>query len=61
MMCRYVTLIAKFHSGWTSWPTDTSWNWNSLDTGPHYDLVGMTCIHGLSNLACQPLLIKKST
>ena len=37
-------MIAKFHSGWASWPTDTSWNWNSLDTGPHFDLVGMTCI-----------------
>lgn len=22
------------------WPSSTSWNWNSVDVGPHRDLVG---------------------
>lgn len=37
---RYVVLTAKHHEGFTNWESPNSWNWNSVDTGPHRDLVG---------------------
>ncbi|XP_044527270.1 tissue alpha-L-fucosidase-like [Gracilinanus agilis] len=37
---RYVVLTSKHHEGYTNWPSPTSWNWNSMDVGPHRDLVG---------------------
>ncbi|XP_020838744.1 tissue alpha-L-fucosidase-like [Phascolarctos cinereus] len=37
---RYVVLTSKHHEGYTLWPSPTSWNWNSMDIGPHRDLVG---------------------
>lgn len=37
---RYVVLTTKHHEGFTNWGSSVSWNWNSLDTGPHRDLVG---------------------
>ncbi|XP_064595553.1 alpha-L-fucosidase-like [Liolophura sinensis] len=37
---RYVVLTSKHHEGFTNWPSKVSWNWNSMDTGPHRDLVG---------------------
>ncbi|XP_077982939.1 alpha-L-fucosidase-like [Glandiceps talaboti] len=37
---RYVVLTSKHHEGWTNWPSKYSWNWNSVDAGPHRDLVG---------------------
>ncbi|XP_043854092.1 LOW QUALITY PROTEIN: tissue alpha-L-fucosidase [Dromiciops gliroides] len=37
---RYVVLTSKHHEGYTLWPSNTSWNWNSVDVGPHRDLVG---------------------
>ncbi|XP_027697184.1 tissue alpha-L-fucosidase-like [Vombatus ursinus] len=37
---RYVVLTSKHHEGYTLWPSPTSWNWNSMDVGPHRDLVG---------------------
>ncbi|XP_068935145.1 tissue alpha-L-fucosidase-like isoform X2 [Petaurus breviceps papuanus] len=37
---RYVVLTSKHHEGYTLWPSPTSWNWNSVDVGPHRDLVG---------------------
>jgi len=33
-------LTSKHHEGWTNWRSNVSWNWNSVDNGPHRDLVG---------------------
>ncbi|XP_007430575.1 tissue alpha-L-fucosidase [Python bivittatus] len=37
---RYVVFTTKHHEGFTNWGSKASWNWNSVDTGPHRDLVG---------------------
>ncbi|KAG7457680.1 hypothetical protein MATL_G00229720 [Megalops atlanticus] len=37
---KYVVLTSKHHEGFTTWGSPHSWNWNSVDTGPHRDLVG---------------------
>ncbi|XP_062870636.1 tissue alpha-L-fucosidase-like [Trichomycterus rosablanca] len=37
---KYVVFTTKHHEGFTNWKSPTSWNWNSVDTGPHRDLVG---------------------
>ncbi|XP_050412041.2 alpha-L-fucosidase [Patella vulgata] len=37
---RYVVLTSKHHEGFTNWPSKYSFNWNSMDNGPHRDLVG---------------------
>ncbi|XP_069079558.1 tissue alpha-L-fucosidase [Pleurodeles waltl] len=37
---KYVVLTTKHHEGFTNWESPVSWNWNSVDTGPHRDLVG---------------------
>ncbi|VVC43120.1 Hypothetical protein CINCED_3A019106 [Cinara cedri] len=37
---KYVVLTSKHHEGYTLWPSKTSFGWNSVDVGPHRDLVG---------------------
>jgi alpha-L-fucosidase len=37
---RYVVQVTKHHEGFTSWPSNYSFNWNSMDVGPRRDLVG---------------------
>ncbi|XP_031562279.1 alpha-L-fucosidase-like isoform X2 [Actinia tenebrosa] len=39
-VARYVVFTSKHHEGWTNWGSKWSWNWNSVDNGPHRDLVG---------------------
>ncbi|XP_012990897.3 tissue alpha-L-fucosidase isoform X1 [Esox lucius] len=37
---KYVVFVSKHHEGFCNWPSEVSWNWNSVDIGPHRDLVG---------------------
>ena len=36
---RGLTMTSKHHEGFTLWPSDQSWMWNAVDTGPKQDLL----------------------
>lgn len=36
---KYAVLTSKHHEGFTLWKTNSSWNWNSVDIGPHRDIL----------------------
>jgi alpha-L-fucosidase len=38
---KYVVLTSKHHEGFTNWRSAQSWNWNSVDNGPHQDNVAL--------------------
>ena len=37
---RYVVPTSKHHEGFANWPSADAFNWNSVDVGPHRDLIG---------------------
>jgi len=41
---KYTVLTSKHHEGFCNWQSAQSWNWNSVDNGPHRDLVGELAI-----------------
>jgi len=34
-----VTMTSKHHEGFCNWPSAQSWNWNSVDNGPHRNII----------------------
>ncbi|XP_033221423.1 alpha-L-fucosidase-like isoform X2 [Belonocnema kinseyi] len=49
---KYVVFTSKHHEGYTMWPSKYSFSWNSVDVGPHRDIIGelSTAIRSQSNL-----------
>ena len=36
---KYVVITSKHHEGYTLWPSKYSFSWNSVDVGPHRDIL----------------------
>ncbi|XP_078346303.1 uncharacterized protein LOC144631685 [Oculina patagonica] len=36
---RYFVFTSKHHEGFTNWNSSVAWNWNSVDIGPHRNIV----------------------
>ncbi|XP_055958366.1 alpha-L-fucosidase isoform X2 [Patella vulgata] len=36
----YIVFVSKHHEGYTNWPSNHSFNWNSMAVGPKRDIVG---------------------
>lgn len=36
---KYINLVSKHHDGFTLYKSDYTWNWNSVDIGPHRDFL----------------------
>ena len=49
---RYVVLTSKHHEGFCLWPCPASWNWNSVDVGPHRDLAGDRRVKSVMDVSC---------
>ncbi|KAK7603142.1 hypothetical protein V9T40_003141 [Parthenolecanium corni] len=49
---RYVVLTSKHHEGYALWPSTFSFSWNSVDVGPHRNIVDelATAIRNRTNL-----------
>ena len=37
---KFVLFTSKHCDGWANWKSPVKWNYNSVDNGPHRDLVG---------------------
>lgn len=37
---KYIVLTSKHHEGYTLWPSKYSYSWNSVDIGPHRNIIG---------------------
>jgi alpha-L-fucosidase len=41
---KYAVLTTKHHEGYNMWPSKYSFSWNSMDVGPHRDIVGRVIV-----------------
>lgn len=41
ILFRYTVFSTKHHEGFTMYPSQYAWNWNSKEVGPHQDIVGL--------------------
>ena len=44
---RYFVFTSKHHEGFANWNSSVAWNWNSVDIGPHRNIVGEDLVGSL--------------